>query len=143
MSEHQSQNSQNKNLTKLKYQVIKITSADTDKNGNSPKLSKLLQGHKWISERFCVYPQEIIIKFNHPVDLYQINLLSHEKKISKRISFYSFCPKESEINDTDNTNLKFDEIGFVDLNDNTESNYKVRENKKIFIHIKTLYINYD
>ena len=73
----------NKNLSKLNFKVINITS--TEENNiinNKERLSELLQpgGYQWISERFCSYPQEIIIQFESPVYLSQINLLCDEKK---------------------------------------------------------------
>ena len=67
----------NKNLSKLNFKVINISSINEDNIVNSKiKFSKLLQkdGYEWVSERFCIYPQEITIKFDFPVYLYQINL---------------------------------------------------------------------
>ena len=133
----------NKNLSKLNFKVINITS--TEENNiinNKERLSKLLQpgGYQWISERFCSYPQEIIIQFESPVYLSQINLLCDEKKISKHLIFDSFCPDEFDDKKYKYSDINFKYIGFVDLKDNRDCNYQVRELKKVFINIKTLFL---
>ena len=87
----------NKNLSKINFKVLSISSIEEDNSINpKDKLSKLLQhgGYPWTSERFCSYPQEIIIQFDSPSHLYQINVLSHDKKISRRLTFFSFSPIE-------------------------------------------------
>lgn len=132
----------NKNLSKLNFKVINVSSFE-DNTINSPqKYSKLLQigGYEWISERFCSYPQEIIIKFDSPVFLYQINLLCNDKKISKHLIFHSFCPDIYDGKSYNQSEISFRNIGFVDLKDNKECNYQVREYKKVFINIKTLFL---
>ena len=134
-------------LKTLDYKIMNITSIEQcDKTTVIPfqKLPKLLRknGTPWISERYCHYPQKIIIKFPHLVNLSQINILSHSKKISRRIQFYYYFPEDLE---NDNTHYSYDKIpfkklGFVNLRDNKQSNYSVRELKKIFIKIKCLYL---
>ena len=133
-------------LKRLDYKIMNISSIEQyDKTTVIPfeKLPKLLRknGTPWISERFCHFPQKIIIKFPYLVYLSQINILSHSKKISQRIQFYYFFPEDL---DNDKTQYSYDKIpfkklGFVNLRDNKQCNYSVRELKKIFIKIKCLY----
>jgi len=127
----------NNNLSKLNFRVIDVTSIDEDNINLKEKLDNLLQnkGYPWTSERFCVYPQEIIVQFDSAVNINQINLLSHDKKIPRRISFYSFCPNELDKN-YKYTDVNFKYIGYVDMKDNIDCNYKVREFKQIFVTIK-------
>ena len=128
------------NLSNLNFRIIDVTSIDNDNNINvKEKFEKLLQnkGYPWTSERFCVYPQEIIVKFDSAVNLYQINLLSHDKKIPRRISFYSFCPNDLDRN-YKYTDVNFKYVGYVDMKDNIDCNYKVREFKQIFVNIKNV-----
>ena len=130
----------------LDYKIINISSMEQYNQTNiipTKKLSKLLRlnGTPWISERFCKYPQSIIIKFSHVVNLYQINILSNSKKISRRLQFYTYYPDYLE-NDEDlqYNEVPFKNIGFVNLRNNKQSNYSVRELKKIFIKTKCLYL---
>ena len=74
----------------LKYKIIGSSSKDPDHPiesilSNNP-------GEGWHSSRFCSYPQEILIKFEYPVHIRQINLLFHENLISSRIDIYKFFP---------------------------------------------------
>ena len=125
----------------LDYKIINISSMEQYNQTNiipTKKLSKLLRlnGTPWISERFCKYPQSIIIKFSHVVNLYQINILSNSKKISRRLQFYTYYPDYLE-NDEDlqYNEIPFKNIGFVNLRNNKQSNYSVRELKKIILMI--------
>ena len=134
----------NKYLSKLNFKVINITSIEEDNKINpKEKFSKLLQrgGFEWTSERFCSYPQEITIQFDSPVYLYQINFLCNEKKTPKHIIFHSFCPENYDKDKNYKySEIVFDIIGYVDLKDTKDCNFQIREFKKVFINIKTLFL---
>ena len=132
----------NRNLSKLNFKVINISSIEEDNINNKKKFSNLLQkgGNEWISERFCSYPQEITIQFDFPVNLYQINLLCNERKTPKHLVFHSFCPEEFDEKKYKYSEIPFKYIGYVDLKDNKDCNYQVREYKKVFINIRTLFL---
>ena len=96
----------------------------------------------WQSSRFCTYPQEIIIEFFTYVNIKQINILIHEKKIPSIIEFINCLPKN--VNNPNNNSIgnnniyyKNKKIGFIRLSQNTESNYKSRELRKIHVDIYT------
>ena len=131
--------------TTLDFRVISITSMEQhniiDINP-TVKLTKLLKlgGKSWTSERFCSYPQKIIIEFPYPVNLYQLNILSHNKKISRRLRFYYYFPTDTENMIFDYTQIPFSFIGYVNLRDNKANNYNIREYKKIFIKIRCQYL---
>ena len=126
-------------LQKLNYKIVHFSSSEDDE----AKLREPIISFKnnWISERFCSYPQQIIIQFNTPVNLRLINIISHEKKISEKISLYSFCPQK-DIFIPDSNGLNFENIGFINFNQNFASNYQVRELKRIFINLKCLYLKF-
>ena len=93
-------------LKLLDYKIINISSIEQYNQINIipyQKLPKLLRinGPPWISERFCQFPQKIIIKFPHLVYLYQINILSNSKKISRRLQFYTYYPDYLENDEED------------------------------------------
>ena len=124
-------------LQKLKYNIIKISSYEDE----SASISKTLISfeNSWVSERFCTFPQQIIIKFEVPVNLRQINIISHEKKISEKISFFSFCPQK-DLFIPISKEFNFENIGFINFNPNFASNYQVRELKRVSINIKSLFL---
>ena len=130
----------------LDYKILNISSMEQYNQSNIIPLQKFpkllrLNGTPWTSERFCHYPQKIIIKFPYLVNLFQINILSNSKKISRKLQFYYYFPDdfEKDINYKDNE-IPFKKIGFVNLRDNKQCNYSVREYKKIFIKIRCLYL---
>ena len=120
-------------------------------------LSNLLNKNNktgWISNRFCTYPQEIIIEFHSFVNIKQINILINESKIPTIIEFINCTYLPPENNKIRNTNTNEEElsskrrkkkiveyqyknIGFIKLSSNVETNYKARELRKIFINVLT------
>ena len=136
-------------ITHLTYNFVNFTSQDPfhpinyllEKNNNT-------QGG-WVSNRYCVYPQEILIKFPSMVNIRQINVLVNESKIPKMIEFINCIPIGEKnkfiINNNNNSRLipsefMYENIGFIKLSSNIESNYKARELRKIYININTEYI---
>ena len=92
----------------------------------------------WQSSRFCSYPQEIIIEFHSYVNIKQINILFHEKKIPTLIEFVNCIPKKLNQN-INNNNIYYTNksIGYIRLSSNAETNYKSRELRKIHVNIFT------
>ena len=116
-------------LSKLPYRIISYSSEDPQY-----PLSNLIQqnGKGWQSNRFCIYPQEILIQFNFPVNINQINVIINEKKIPTSIEFYNANTNNNKNNQFP---LFFNYIGFIKLSSNTNSNYRARESRKIFLDI--------
>ena len=128
-------------IYKLNYKILAISSTESDsetssRSSTNPQ-SQINYENPWSSNRFCAYPQKIILKFETPVNINQILLISHEKRISQKITFSVFCP---QLDDPDFSKVIFQEIGYVNLNQNIASNYQVRELKKIFVNIKCLFL---
>ena len=129
-------------LPKLDFRVLSSSSAEISE-GSINELKKPLSKSKvWHSSKYCTYPQNIYIAFDTPINLRQINLLSHEKKISEKISFYSYCP-QGDISIKDYKTIPYLNFGYIKLNDNSENNYKAREFKKVFVDVKCLYLIID
>ena len=130
----------------LDYKIINLTSIEQNDLTNVipfDKLPRLLRinGTPWTSERFCSYPQKIIIKFHHVVNISQINILSHSKKISRRLQFHYYYPDDIDKNKQyEYDEIPFRKLGFINLRDNKQCNYSVRELKKIFVKIRCLFI---
>ena len=132
----------------LEYNFINFTSQDPLHQINHLLNNKNTQGG-WVSNRFCIYPQEILIHFPTMVNIKQINVLINESKIPKMIEFINCIPVGEKnkfiINNNNNsriipTKFMFENIGFIKLSTNVESNYKARELRKIHINVNTEYI---
>lgn len=131
---------------KLQYRLI--TSSSEDPEHSLFEITKGMKGKGWVSARFCSYPQEIIIQFYQPVNIRQINVIIHEKKIPCIIEFFScyYIDNSNNIHNNNSfTNLKssfnklphysnYEKIGFIKLSTNIQSNYKAREYRKIFLN---------
>ena len=126
-----------KYLQKLNYKIIKLSSSEDSSSNSNHKIISF--ENSWSSEMFCTYPQQIIIQFDNPVNLRQINIISHEKKISEKISFFSFCPQK-DISIPNYNIVNYENIGFINFNQNLASNFQTRELQKILINIKCLYL---
>ena len=130
----------------LDYKIVNVSSIEQyDKTNVIPfdKLPRLLRinGTPWSSERYCSFPQKIIIKFPYLVNIHQINILSHSKKISRRLHFYYYFPEDFDKNKVyQHDEIPFRKIGFINLRDNKQCNYSVRELKKVFVKIRCLFI---
>ena len=130
----QEKNNQNENdpMISLLYSFKRnITSQDP-----FYPLTNLIQKNNkygWQSSRFCSYPQEIIIEFHSYVNIKQINILIHEKKIPSMIEFVNCF--EQKIGKQKFYREK--KIGFIKLSSNEESNFKARELRKIHVNIFT------
>ena len=98
-------------------------------------INNLFEGNNsndgWISDKFCSYPQKIIIKFEKYVDIKQINIIINETKIPKMIQFINCKEKQNFTK----KKYKYENIGYIKLSTNEESNFEKREMRKISINI--------
>lgn len=85
----------------------------TELNYHSP------QTKGWQSPRFCEYPQEVGLQFlDGAVNISQVQLLSHQHKIATRIELFTGVG-------TDYLNCQFTRLGYLSLDSNERSQYKV------------------
>ena len=88
----------------------------------------------WVSQKLCSYPQKIIIKFEKYVNIKQINLVINETKIPKIIQFIN-CIKISENSILNKNEYKYQNIGYIKLSENVDTNYQSRESRKVLLNI--------
>jgi len=83
--------------TRLTYSIQEVSSEDpahqahavqTDYNFSS------MAGKGWHTRKFCEYPQTMVMKFEGPSRLKQIQVLAHEFKIASRVELY-FLPLDA------------------------------------------------
>ena len=135
-------------ITPLEYNFVNFSSQDSSHPINY-LLNKNNTKGGWVSNRYCTYPQEIFIQFPTMVNIRQINILINECKIPKSIELINCIPigeKNKFIINNNNVSklipseFMYQNIGFIKLSTNIESNYKARELRKIYININTEYI---
>ena len=139
-------------VTPLDYNFISFSSQDPYHPINS--LIKALNPKNndgWVSNRYCTYPQEFMIKFPTEVNIRQINILINESKIPKKIELINCIPigKRNKflMNGDKNINLIpsdfiYENIGFINFSSNAENKYQLRELRKIYININSEYLKF-
>ena len=131
-------------ITPLTYNFINFTSQDPFHPINSLLQKNNITQGGWVSNRYCIYPQEILIHFPTKVNIRQINIVSNESKIPKMIEFINCIPVGEKnkfiINNNNNSKIIpsefiYENIGSIKFSSNTESNYKSRELVKTYVNV--------
>ena len=139
-------------LTPLEYNFISFSSQDPSHPINSLQQTQNSQNNEgWLSNRYCTYPQEIMIKFPTEVNIRQINILINESKIPKKIELINCIPigKRNKflMNSEKKVNLipsefMFENVGYINFSSNAENKYKLRELRKIYINVNSEYLKF-
>ncbi|KAH6577880.1 hypothetical protein BASA62_000640 [Batrachochytrium salamandrivorans] len=92
----------------------------------------------WQSERFCLFPQELVLHLTAGVcRIRKIQLLAHHFKIPTRVEVHlATVPQAAAwagFGPGSLSSVKFQRIGFVSLNDNVANSYRARELKTIHL----------
>ena len=139
-------------ISSLDYNFISFSSQDLTHPINAIKNnlnSPLNEG--WLSNRYCAYPQEILIKFPTEVNIRQLNILINESKIPKKIELINCIPigKKNKILINGDKNIKlipsefmYENIGYINFSSNAENKYKLRELRKIYINVNSEYLKF-
>jgi centrosomal protein CEP104 len=83
----------------------------------------------WQSQRFCVYPQELVLQFPCLVHLKQVQFLVHQSKIPSRIELFAYAPDFANlgaanlVSPSGSANVSFARLGHFSLDDNIRTNY--------------------
>ncbi|CDW78329.1 UNKNOWN [Stylonychia lemnae] len=101
----------------------------------------------WQTKKFCSYPQEIIVQIMSPMRVKQIQILSHQYKISSRIEVYYYFPPKSIQTENQIQNNKeilnsenYMRIGYFSFNENSRSEFQAREMKTLHVDFLAQYI---
>ena len=109
---------------KIPFRIVHVSSEDEEYSVRE-LLNRTPFSRGWLSSRFCNYPQELLIEFQKPIKMREIQFLSHQYSIATKIEIY-ILPPQSE---------KFKKIGYLSLDSNERSNFQARE-------LKTVYTDY-
>jgi centrosomal protein CEP104 len=125
-------------ITTLNFKVFHCSSQDPSfpigelVSPSSRDQSELLG---WQSQRFCVYPQEVVLQFPTLVHLKQVQFLAHQSKIPSRIELFSYAPDLEQRGGlvSPHANIAFTRLGHFSLDDNVRTNYQARELKTVYL----------
>ena len=109
---------------KIPFRIVHVSSED-EEHSVRELLNRTPFSRGWLSSRFCNYPQELLIEFQKPIKMREIQFLSHQYSIASKIEIF-ILPPQSE---------KFKKIGYLTLDSNERSNFQARE-------LKTVYTDY-
>lgn len=84
--------------------------------------------------RFCSYPQELVFELESgAAKLNQIQILSHQSKISTKIEIFIGNGKSY-------SSATFKRLGYLSLDSNERSSYSARELKTVFLDFKGRFV---
>jgi centrosomal protein CEP104 len=130
-------------MAQLSYNIYTVTSEDPDHSAKELSLASSSldssESKGWVSQRFCIYPQELILQFPTPVRLKQLQILLHQNKIPNKVELYSYLPQlntssASKSSKSTNTN-KYKRLGHFSLNNNERTNFQARELKTVYVDV--------
>ena len=115
----------------LKFRIMSVSSEEKDYPASNLLTPK--KGNKgWQCQRFCVFPQEVILSFPSMSHISSMQLLSHQSKISTKIDILvAKGPRSGWSGDV--SSLVFKKIGYFMLSNNESSNFQSRELKTVYI----------
>ena len=117
--------SESRNWEKIPFRITHVSSQDPDYQVRE-LLNHTPFSRGWLSARFCNYPQELLLQFQKPIRMREIQFLSHQYNIASKIEIYILSPQSD----------KFKKIGYLSLDSNERSNFQARE-------LKTVYTDYN
>ena len=123
---------------KFKYRIIYGSGEDPD-FPVTELLDPSVNSRGWQSQKFCTYPQEIILQFPSVINLKQLQFLSHQSKISQKIELFTFNPNTAPTSTQQIplNEIQFKKLGYLTLDSNERSGFQARELKSVHIDCNT------
>lgn len=122
---------------RLKYKIVSCSSEDPE-FPVSELLAHSSQTKGWQSARFCDFPQEIILLFETPVHLRQVQFLSHQSKIATKIELFTALPPEGQHCKLETAQFK--RLGYLSLDSNERSQFQARELKSVYVDVSAQFL---
>lgn len=122
---------------RLKYRIVKCTSEDPEYPA-SELLAHSSQTKGWQTARFCDFPQEMVLQFETPVHLRQVQFLSHQSKIATKIELFTALPAEGLTARYET--LQFKRLGYLSLDSNERSQFQARELKSVYVDVSAQFL---
>ena len=133
-------------IVKLPFSILAVSGYEEDFPPEG-LIDHSNQSKGWQTERFCIFPQSMILKLNFgQCRIKKIQLLVHEFKIPRRVEFFAGIQDQSnslKLNNLSQDNkpkIDFQKLGFIDLNDNSSNYYRSMELKSIHIDFEATHL---
>merc|ERR1712166_845390 len=107
---------------RVPFRVLSASSEDPE-NSSAELNEQTPDTRGWHSQANCRFPQEVVIQFAQPINLSQLQVLSHESLIATRIELFVVDPSRGA-ND-------WQRLGHFSLSPNEKSSYQARELKSV------------
>ncbi|CAI2387590.1 unnamed protein product [Moneuplotes crassus] len=127
----------------LNFRIFNVSSQDHEFPAQDLiSLVSTTKHNGWQSQRFCTYPQELILQFEQTVHLTQVQFLMHETKIPTLIELFISSPKNEALM----SSADYSRLGHFTLTDSSTNNclekekYKSRELKSVFLDHNCKYL---
>ena len=142
---------------KLAYRVITASSFD---DGHGPEELEIRnridtasesggklksKGKGWTSARFCSYPQDVVVGLESVSEVSQIQILSHQSKISSKVEIWIGLDLSTECQGHSAAtwrSIDWRRLGYLSLDKNERSNWKARELKSVYINATANYVRF-
>eukprot|EP01084_Bolivina_argentea_P053062 97421_1 len=99
------------------------------------------KGKGWQSARFCDFPQDLVIGLDYICEISQIQILSHQSKITSKIEIWVGLDNNKH-NYSTYKSINWKRLGYLSLDKNERSNWKARELKSVYINTIANYIKF-
>ncbi|XP_065061516.1 centrosomal protein of 104 kDa-like isoform X2 [Rhopilema esculentum] len=124
---------------KLQFQVVHVSGHEPGYGPKELELhSPVTKG--WQSQKFCVYPQEVVLKLKEPANLRKLQILSHQYLIASKVEIFAGLASNQQAPSL--INCKFTRLGYVSLSSNEQSNFKTRELKSVSLNIECQFVKF-
>ncbi|XP_071482021.1 centrosomal protein of 104 kDa-like [Diadema antillarum] len=109
-----------------------VYSSSTEDGYNSKELeihNPLVKG--WVGGRFCLFPQEIVLRMQEKTRIRKLQLLAHQFLIPTKIEFFIGSLPPDHISSL--SGQRYKRLGFVTLSENSKTGFKARELKSVHV----------
>ena len=116
----------------LSYRVGSCTSEESD---HPVRELHSFHAHSrgWQTARWCEWPQELVLQFPSRVSLTQVQVLSHQFKISSRVELYIGSADSVSPGAHVAAGIGYTRLGHFSLDSNERSKFQARELKTVYV----------
>lgn len=125
---------------KINFNVVFVSGEDEihpSSELNTERQGPLNQG--WCSQKFCLFPNDLIIQFERKCVLKKVQLLSHQFLIASKIEFYIGDCGENDLN---YETAKYTRLGYVELSPNERTDFRARELKSVHVDAEGTFLKF-
>ncbi|XP_072174681.1 centrosomal protein of 104 kDa-like [Diadema setosum] len=115
---------------KIPFSVVYSSSTDDGYNSKELEIhNPLVKG--WVGGRFCLFPQEIVLRMQEKTRIRKLQLLAHQFLIPTKIEFFIGSLPPDHVSTL--SGQRYKRLGFVTLSDNAKTGFKARELKSVHV----------